>query len=430
MRENKTSGLLRIVSVTVMMIIAVGYCYSQAPTSIKDPTIGNPNNFIYDPDGYLSPETAEGINELILKARKSSTCQIAVAIVDNLDGMSIEDYAYKLFNHWKIGAKDKNNGLLLLIAPKERAAKIEVGSGAEGVFTDISCAKLMRRRIVPLMKEGKVNQAVFGAVNDIERALRNKDFADELRSNNEDTTMRRIETISPRAVLNFAKYVVLCVFLFTLALFIIDFAGTRGKRNYRRAMTWRNHRGSYIWGTVLSLGTALPIAFLAWLLYKRARNKTEICDTCGSKMEKLSEDQDNDYLTPSQDFEEKLHTVDYDVWKCPQCGTIESFPYVEKQLKYKECPKCHTIAMNLAMAKVVVPATTKHAGRGEKVYQCQFCRHTERKDYEIPKKEDLSALGAAAAIGAMSSGGRGGGGGFGSGFGGGHSSGGGATGHW
>ncbi|MDE6811910.1 MAG: hypothetical protein K2J15_06110 [Muribaculaceae bacterium] len=285
----------------------------------------------------------------------------------------------------------------------------------------------------PVDAEGKVSQAVYGAVNDIERTLRSETFRNELRSSNEDTAMRRIQTISPTAFRNFLKYVVICAFLFTLVLFITDFIVTRGRRNYRRAMTWRNHRSTYIWGAVLSLGTALPIAFLAWMLYKYARNKTEICDTCGAKMNKLSEEEDNKYLTPSQDFEEKLRTVDYDVWKCPECGTIEYFPYVERQLKYQECPECHTIAMNLAMDKVIEQPTTKRAGRGMRAYQCQYCHHVKREEYDIPRKDDTAALAAAAAIGAMAAGRRGGGGPFsggGSGFGGGRSSGGGASGHW
>ncbi|MDE5843168.1 MAG: TPM domain-containing protein [Muribaculaceae bacterium] len=418
----------------VMLIAGSGMLPAQPPASIPDPWIMDNGDYVYDPGHLLSDDTLEGVDKLIDKARKTTTCEIAVAIVDNLAGLTIEDYSYQLFKHWGVGKDDKDNGILLVVCPKEKTARIEVGSGAEGVFTDIACAKLLRRRMIPLMKEGNINQAVYGTVNDIERTMRSQTFGNELRSANEDTTMRRIRTISPSAFRRFMKYMVICAFLFTLLLFITDLFTTRGKRNYRRAMTWRNHLSTYVWGGVLSLGTALPITLLAWLLYKRARNIPEICDTCGATMEKLSEEEDNKYLSASQDFEEKLGTVDYDVWKCPDCGTIEYFPYVERQLKYQECPKCHTVAMNLGMDKVIEEPTTKHPGRGMKIYTCQFCGNFHREEYDIPRKEDPSAaIAVAAALGAMAAGGRGAGpigGGDSHSFGGGRSSGGGASSRW
>lgn len=424
----------RLATFIMMILLSGAALMAQAPDEIPDPGKSGAGNYIYDPGNRLSADTRDGVNELITKVRRESTCEIAVAVVDTLNGMAIEDYSYQLFKHWGVGKSDNNNGILLVVAPKEKEARIEVGYGAEGVLTDVACAKLLRRRLNPLLKAGRISQGVYGTVSDIERAIRSESFGDELRSKNKDTTMRRIQTISPSAIKNFVKYIAICAFVFTLLLFITDLVATHGRSNYRRAMTWRNHRGIYIWGSIFSLGAALPFAFLAMLFYKHARNKTEICDTCGAKMEKLSEEEDNKYLTPSQDFEEKLKTVDYDVWKCPDCGTVECFPYVERQLKYQECPHCHTIAMNLQMDKVVEPATTAHPGRGVRCYVCQYCGRDKRDEYEIPKKPDASAIAAAAAIGAMAAGSRpsgGSSGGFGgSSFGGGRSGGGGASTRW
>ena len=147
-------------------------------------------------------------------------------------------------------------------------------------------------------------------------------------------------------------------------------------------------------------------------------------------MKRLSEEEDNELLSPSQDFEEKIKTVDYDVWECPKCGTIERFPFKENQSKYTECPKCHTVAMRLVSDVVRVQPTTTREGMGEKIYKCEFCHHRESKPYKIPRKSDGTgaALAAGAVLGSM---GRGGGGGsFGGGFGGGMTGGGGASGHW
>ena len=153
-------------------------------------------------------------------------------------------------------------------------------------------------------------------------------------------------------------------------------------------------------------------------------------------MHRLPEEKDNELLTPSQDLEERLDTVDYDVWECPECGTVERFPFKVKQTKYTECPACHTIAMTLESDRVVHPATTRREGYGVKTYECKFCGHRTDKGYRIPRKEDPAAMAAAAAVlGAAASrrgggGGGFGGGGFGGGFGGGATGGGGAGGSW
>lgn len=415
-----------------MTLIYIVVCFSASaipPKDLENPNLGNPSNYVCDPSHLLSNSTVSYVNERIGEVRRQTTAEIAVAVVQNLDGLPIEDYAYQLFTQWGLGKKDKNNGVLLLIAIDDRRCFIQVGSGAEGVLPDISCANIIRRYIVPTMKEGNLNQSVSSAVNEIAKVLTDPVAAEEIKSTQGENIGSKFKELDSTVIWEFLLMVAGFVFLFTLVMFIIDLSNTRKRDNYRRAMTWKSHLATYWWGSVFSLGTALPIALLAYYLYKRSRNVREICDTCGALMDKLSEDDDNAFLSASQDFEEKLGTVDYDVWLCPDCGTVARFPFVEKQLKYKECPNCHTIAMNLVMDKVVEPPTTRKQGHGEKLYQCQFCKHKRREGYVIPKKDnDAAVLGALAAGAALGS--RHHGGGFGGGFGGGMTSGGGAGGRW
>ena len=404
---------------------------AQAPETIKNPNIANPNAYVADPYNQLTEVTVESINSLAAEVRQTTTCEVAVAVVKSLDGQTIEDYSYKVFRKWKLGKKDKNNGVLLLVATDDRQAFIQVGSGAEGVLPDISCANILRTCFVPAMKEGNLNQAVYNAMLEISSALMDPSVAEELRSNEATSALGQFNALDKDKLWEFLWIIACCVFLFTLVMLIIDLVTVRKRDNYRRAMTWRNHLATYWWGALFSCGLALPIAIIAWILYRHSRDVTEICDTCGAKMKKLAEDEDNAFLTPGQDFEEKLGTVDYDVWLCPECGTVERFPYREKQLKYRECPQCHTIAMNLVMNKVVKPATTKEDGYGEKIYECQFCRHNHREGYRIPKKtDDSDLLAAGLAAGALRGLGGGGGGFSGGGFGGGTTSGGGAGTSW
>jgi len=57
-----------------------------------------------------------------------------------LEGSDIETYANQLFRFWKLGEAQKNNGVLLLVAPIEHKVRIEVGYGLEGTLTDALCS--------------------------------------------------------------------------------------------------------------------------------------------------------------------------------------------------------------------------------------------------------------------------------------------------
>lgn len=425
------SVFARSIALLIMLLAGLGCCYAQLPEELNDPNAGNPDNFIADPYGQLSPHTKEHINEVLKDLRDRTTAEVGVAVIRTTGDLSTEDYAYRLFNHWQIGKADNNNGVLLLVAIDDRKARIEVGSGVEGAIPDISAMRIIRERIMPAMQEGSVSQAVSTAVDKIYDVISDPDVAAELRSDQDNSAIRSVHAIDRDILVSFIAILAGCVFLFTLVMFLLDYFNSRKRGNYQKALTWRPHIPTYWWGAVFSCGLALPIAILAWWLYRHARDKVEICDTCGAKMQKLSEDKDNAFLSASQDFEEQLGTVDYDVWLCPECGTVERFPYVERQLKYSKCPECNTIAMNLVMDKVVDEPTTKREGHGERIYQCQFCRHRRREGYRIPKKADPAAAAlAAGAVAGMLRGNNSGGGFGGGGFGGGHSSGGGATGGW
>ena len=152
------------------------------------------------------------------------------------------------------------------------------------------------------------------------------------------------------------------------------------------------------------------------------------CPACKGKMHKLNEEEDNNLLSPSQDFEEKINSVDYDVWVCEECGSVERYAFPNKQSKYEECPICHTKALLMVKDHTVVPATTRSTGIGEKIYECKYCHNHTKRRYTIPKKDDGTA--AALAAGALLGSRGGNSGGFGGGFGGGRTGGGGGGGRW
>jgi len=100
-----------------------------------------------------------------------STIQLVVATVPTLQGSSIEAYATQLFNTWRLGRADKNNGVLLLVAPNERKVRIEVGYGLERRLTNEICAFILQDDVLPHFRKGDFAGGVTQGVEGIIRVL-------------------------------------------------------------------------------------------------------------------------------------------------------------------------------------------------------------------------------------------------------------------
>jgi uncharacterized protein len=125
---------------------------------------------VVDDANILSPQTNYMLTK-ILQSEKEH--QVVVVTLSSLEGKSIEDYGYQLGRHWKIGEKGKNNGVLLIIAPKERLARIEVGYGLEEILTD-ALSSVILNNITPALQSNNYNQAALIGTQQILKTIHNK----------------------------------------------------------------------------------------------------------------------------------------------------------------------------------------------------------------------------------------------------------------
>jgi uncharacterized protein len=102
----------------------------------------------------ISPEARKSITERLKAHEELTTNQIAVLTVQTLGGQSIEEYAVAVFKEWKLGQKGKDNGILLIVAPKDRRMRIEVGYGLEGIMPDSVAGSIIRNVLTPSFKAG------------------------------------------------------------------------------------------------------------------------------------------------------------------------------------------------------------------------------------------------------------------------------------
>ncbi|MDG5499744.1 TPM domain-containing protein [Marinobacter sp. BGYM27] len=120
---------------------------------------------VVDKADMLSPATETQLTQMLQAHEQSTTEQVVVVTLPDLQGYAIEDYGYQLGRHWGIGQKGEDNGALLLVAKQERKIRIEVGYGLEGRLTDAASATIINRIITPAFKQGQFEQGIAnGAV--------------------------------------------------------------------------------------------------------------------------------------------------------------------------------------------------------------------------------------------------------------------------
>lgn len=422
-------NLLKIFIFVAVTLLLPSSMWSKeyTPEMVPNVNIADRTQYVSDPEGMMSPTAREAANRRIKTLRDSLSVEMAVVLVPTIGDIPIEEWSEQLFTKWGIGKSDKDNGLLLVIARDDRKARIQTGYGMEGVITDFVAKQIITNQIAPAMRQGDIDSAINNSVGELISIMSNPEYAAELRSKEKDNYNNGgLKALDSSVFWGFIQMVAAMCFAASLGMFIYTLAKGRKLDLYQKSLLWRGSIKTFVILAVLSLGSGTLFLALAALLYRHCRTKRRICSTCGHKMNRLPEDKDNQLLSPSQDLEEQLDTIDYDVWECPECGTIDRYPFKTKQLRYTECPVCHTVALGLADDRVVVRPTYRSEGRGEKIYECKFCHNKHVVPYVIPKKERPPVI---LPIGGGGSG-SGGGGGFGGGFGGGSTGGGGASGGW
>lgn len=132
---------------------------------------GTPSGFVNDFAGILTDQQKNELESQLTNFEQQTGNEISVATIPSLDGDTIENFAVRLFADWGIGKKNKDNGLLILVAPNEREVRIEVGYGLEGDITDAQSYWIIQNTILPAFRNNDYYSGISGAVHTITDAL-------------------------------------------------------------------------------------------------------------------------------------------------------------------------------------------------------------------------------------------------------------------
>lgn len=138
-----------------------------AGTVVAQASLPRPAGYVTDLAGILDAGTRETLAQRLKEVEARTSSEIAVATVPSLDGMSIEEYANRLFKEWGVGQEKTDNGVLVLVAPNDREMRIEVGYGLEGVLPDGLAGEIRDQQFLPRFREDDYAGGIAAGVNRI-----------------------------------------------------------------------------------------------------------------------------------------------------------------------------------------------------------------------------------------------------------------------
>jgi uncharacterized protein len=414
--------MLRKLFIFLLAVVASMAASAAVHTVADVPNVhvADARRYVSDPDGLLSTAMRDSLDNVVRNVWTTSSAELAVVVLDQIDGGDIDTFATELFTAWGMGKKDNSNGVLYLVAIGDRRAVIRTGYGAEGVVPDVLAGRIIRSSNT-YFKNGDIDGGVADAVGQVSALLTTPGATEELMSKYaNDEASDKDDFFEMWIALS--KIISACIFVW----FVVQLIATRKLNRYPRYQKLKQMRLATVMFTFLTLGMALTTLIPLLIIMRLLRVFPRKCPNCGARMKRLDEKSDNAYLTQAQDMEERINSVDYDVWLCGKCGEVDILPYVNSSKDYTVCPQCGARACALSADRVIRKPTTFTEGRGEKIYCCRNCRRQSAVAYNIPKLPPVIVV-------PPTGGGRGGfgGGGFSGGsFGGGSTGGGGASGGW
>jgi len=385
----------------------------------------------------VRPEHAVAIRTELNRLRDDIGIEAVVITINSIhdygtDDATIESFATYLFNKWGVGNAERNDGAMLLVAVKDRKVRIEVGSGF-GDKLNAPTKRIIDSQIIPNFKRGDYSTGILEGARALGEELKKWKPAAEA----DDTTVSGAPAASDTAA-PISRAVPEAIAAPTLPPVPMQTPAPpvsfRPPAPIRPAYQDAPNQFKRIQnGLIVVMFGGIGLAFVG-LLFTRSNR----CPKCKTQMQLLDPRRDHERLNQGQVMEETLNTVDYQFYRCAQCGHEDMRRKQRFFSGYSQCPGCSY--RTLKQDQRVINYPTRHSVGAKLIIQdCQNCHYHNEDTIIMPKLPDdsdphgsgfrsfgsrSSSSHSHGSSGNSSSGSRGGG------FGGGRSSGGGSSGSW
>ncbi|HVK04654.1 MAG TPA: TPM domain-containing protein [Armatimonadaceae bacterium] len=353
--------------------------------------------YVNDYAGVLAPDQERAVRATLADLRRARGIEATVLTVRSIRDYStgdqtMESFATNLFNTWGIGDRDRDDGVLVLVAVKDRKMRVEVGDGYGRAY-DGAMQRVIDADFLPFFKRDEYGRGIVNGTRAVVRALpatwpppttaAKPGTSPPGSAGTDDASPEPLvlpETEAPPA----------------------DFA--IGDAPYEEDSPLPLVGGA--------AGVATVGGLAGYGVYRYRRFRRRRCPSCRTDMARLVEYADDAFLDEGQRREEDLRSVDYDIWQCPSCGFHHRYGYSAWLSAYQRCDRCRY--RTLSVNQQTISAPTQHStGTARVTSDCRHCRYHGVRHVTLPRLPKPSS-------GSSSS----------SRFGGGSSSGGGASGSW
>ncbi len=373
-----------------LFISAALYSQSYLSSSLPSPKTYGEDCYVCNPDSILSKECCTTLNNTAADLEQRVGVELAIGAINAISGDDAYSFALNLFNSWGVGKREKNNGVLILLVLQSRDIQIITGGGVEGLLPDAVCKRIIENDMVPPLSAGRYNEGMVQGAQAIAARL----LTDEAQAELLLDLHKKKNDGNNILALYLAAALIMLIILALYAYSLLNNNPTSANNiRYRHA---RTGRGVFI---IFSIIFPLPIALLA-LYYRRAcrslRTAAIQCPECHHNMRLLSEKEEDAWLSPLQQAEERLQSADYDVWLCPSCLNHIILPYDSNDTSsYTHCPRCQARTFIQTADVVTMPPSSFRNGQGLRTYTCRHCGFRELKPYTIAKTPPVIIAGSA-----------------------------------
>lgn len=157
-----------------LLLLAAGCEKAPPPIVQSNSSFPELTGRVVDRADILSPVQEASLAAKSEALEREVGPQYVIVTVPSLDGRPIAEFGVDLGRHWGIGHKERNDGLLLIVAPAERKVRIEVGYGLERRVTDPFAATVIKDQMLPQFKDGRFPEGIGAATDALISRLRSK----------------------------------------------------------------------------------------------------------------------------------------------------------------------------------------------------------------------------------------------------------------
>lgn len=172
---NKTKSFIFQTIVIIIFNLFIDYAWSQIIPDKPSPPV-----LVNDFAQILSTDEKRILEQKLFNYERATSTEIAVVTIPSLDGNEISDYSTRLFEKWKIGKKEKDNGILITIAKEDRKIFIVTGYGMESIIPDIIAKRIIDQILTPFFKKGQFYKGLDEATEVITGLADGKFTADKV----------------------------------------------------------------------------------------------------------------------------------------------------------------------------------------------------------------------------------------------------------